>query len=132
MNKPRFLEDRQRIQQLGGKDFDELSAQPTERVLLDELVEIGREEFKDKAQMAFVNKRIAEAKNVVLVVGIVILVEHFQYCDLHHTLVEISRLIFDHLDGNNLIRPDILAFYDLAKGALAKNIENEISDTNTG
>jgi hypothetical protein len=47
MYESRFFEDRQRIQELRRKNFDELSTQPTERVLLDELVEIGGEQFED-------------------------------------------------------------------------------------
>lgn len=47
--------------------------------------------------------------------------------DLHHALVEIRRLVFDDLDGNNLLRLEVLALDDLAEGALAKDIEDQIS-----
>jgi len=40
MDKSSFFENGQRVQELGGEDFDELGAQPAERVLLDEFIEI--------------------------------------------------------------------------------------------
>jgi hypothetical protein len=40
MYESRFFENRQRIQELGGENFDKLSAQSTKRVLFDELVKI--------------------------------------------------------------------------------------------
>ena len=80
--------------------------------------------------MAFVDERVAKAENVVLVMRVVIFVQHFQYCDLHHTLVEISGLIFDNLDGNDFICPNVLALDDLPEGPLTENIENKISKEN--
>jgi hypothetical protein len=77
--------------------------------------------------MAFVDERVAKAEDVVLIVGVVIFVQHLQYCDLHHTLVEISRLVFDNLDGNDFICPNILALDDLSEGSLPENIENKVS-----
>ena len=50
-----------------------------------------------------------------------------QYCDLHHTLVEVRRFIFHHLDCHDLVCLHILAFYHLTKGSLAKNVEDEVS-----
>ena len=64
MYESRFFEDRQRVQELCRENFDKLGAQPTERVLLDELVEIGREQFEDETQMAFVDERVAKAEDV--------------------------------------------------------------------
>lgn len=45
----------------------------------------------------------------------------------HHTLVKICRLIFDDLDGYNLLRFQILAFHNLPEGSLAQNIENQVA-----
>lgn len=47
--------------------------------------------------------------------------------NFHHTLVKVSRAILDDLDGNNLLRLEVLAFDDLAKSTLAQHIENEVS-----
>jgi hypothetical protein len=47
MYESRLFEDRQRIQELRRENFDELGTQSTKRVLLDELVEIGGEQFED-------------------------------------------------------------------------------------
>lgn len=47
--------------------------------------------------------------------------------DLHHTLVEVGRAIFDNLDGNNFLGLEVLTFDNLAKGTLAQNVENKVS-----
>lgn len=46
---------------------------------------------------------------------------------LHHTLVEVGRLVLDDLDGHDFLCFEILALDDLAEGALTKNIENEVT-----
>lgn len=126
MDQPCFFEHRQCIEQLGSKDFDELCTQPTKRVLFDELVEIGREQLKDEAKVVFVNERVSEPENVMFVVRIIILVEHLQNRDLHHTLVKVRRLVFDDFDGDNLVCPSILAFYNLTECALTEYVENQV------
>lgn len=90
--------------------------------MLDEFVKVGREELKDEAKMAFVNKRVTKAEDVMLVVRIMLLVEHLQYRDLHHALIEICGLVFDNLDGNDFVCSNILTLDDLAKCTLAENI----------
>lgn len=47
--------------------------------------------------------------------------------NFHHTLVEVGRAVLDDLDGDNLLRLEILAFDDLAKSTLAQHIENKVS-----
>jgi len=76
--------------------------------------------------MTFVDERVTKTEDMVLVMRIVIFVQHLQYCDLHHALIEVSRLVFDNLDGNDFMCPGILAFDDLPKGALTENIQNKI------
>lgn len=46
---------------------------------------------------------------------------------LHHALVEIRRPVLDDLDGNHLLRFQILALDDLAKSTLSKHVQYEIS-----
>jgi hypothetical protein len=50
-----------------------------------------------------------------------------QHGYLHHALVEVRRSVFDHLDSNDFLRFQILTFDDLAKRALAENVEDEIA-----
>lgn len=45
---------------------------------------------------------------------------------LHHTLVEVSCAVLDNLDSNDLLSLHVLALNDLAEGALAKNVEDQI------
>ena len=42
-------------------------------------------------------------------------------------LIEVGRLVLDHLDGDHLLRLEILAFDHLSKRALAQHVENEVS-----
>lgn len=46
---------------------------------------------------------------------------------LHHALVEIRCPVLDNLDGDYLLRLQVLTLDDLAKSALSKNIQYEIS-----
>lgn len=48
---------------------------------------------------------------------------HFlQDRDLHHALIEVSWLVFHHLDSYNLVRPHVLALDHLAERSLTKHI----------
>jgi hypothetical protein len=42
-------------------------------------------------------------------------------------LIEVRRAVLDHLDGNHLLRLQVLALDDLAEGALAENVENQVA-----
>jgi len=46
--------------------------------------------------------------------------------DFHHGLIEVGRFVLDDLDGDDLMGSDVLAFDDLTKGALTKDVEDEI------
>lgn len=100
--------------------------------------------------MVLVNKRISEAKNVMFVVGIALIIQlrsrvpvrmvdrhgngrtyQFEYGHLHHTLIEIGRFILDHLDRNNFMCFHILTLDHLAKCPLAQNIKDQVSDRGT-
>lgn len=51
----------------------------------------------------------------------------FQYCDFHHTLIEVGRFVFDDFHCHDLVRLHILTFDNLAKRPLTQNVKNEIS-----
>ena len=52
--------------------------------------------------------------------------DQFKNRDLHHTLVEIRRLVFDHFHGDNFVGLHILAFNHLPECPLAENVQNEV------
>lgn len=70
-----FLQHCERIEELRSEDLNELCAKTLELILLDQLVEVGREQFEDEAQVIFVDERISQPENVVLVVRIALLVQ---------------------------------------------------------
>jgi len=70
-----FLEDGKSIEKLSHEDFDELGAETLELILFYEFVEVGGEELKDETEMVSVDKRVAEAEDVVFVGGIESLVQ---------------------------------------------------------
>lgn len=47
--------------------------------------------------------------------------------DLHHALVEVSGLVLDDLDGDDLVGLHVLALDDLTERSLAKDIQNEVT-----
>lgn len=70
-----FLEDGENIEKLSHEDFDELGAKTLKLILFDEFVEVGGEELKDETEMISVDKRVAEAEDMVFVGGIESLVQ---------------------------------------------------------
>jgi hypothetical protein len=75
MNQPRFFQHSHRVEQLAGKHFDELRAQTDKLILLDELVEVGREKLEDKAKMLLVNKGVPHTEDMVLVIRVALFVQ---------------------------------------------------------
>jgi len=59
MNQPGILQYGHRVQQLRHEHFDELCAEALELVLLDELIQIRRQQFEYKAQMTSMDEGIA-------------------------------------------------------------------------
>lgn len=47
--------------------------------------------------------------------------------NLHHTLIEVCCPVLDNLHRYNFLCLEILTFDDLAKGALAEHIEDQIA-----
>ena len=47
-----------------------------------------------------------------------------KYSNFHGTLVEVCRLVLHNLDGDDFVRPDVLAFCDLTKGPLTQDVED--------
>ena len=70
-----LLKNRQGVQELGGKDADEARTETSERVLLDELVEVVGEEFEDEAEVRVVDEGVFEAEHVVFVVLVPLVVD---------------------------------------------------------
>ena len=77
MDQARVLEHGERVEELRGKDLDELRAEALELVLLDELVQIRREQLEHEAQVVPVDERVTQTQDVVLVVRIALVVQLF-------------------------------------------------------
>ena len=58
MNEAGLLEYRERVQKLRREDLHELSTETLELVLLDKLVQVGREELENETQVVFVDERV--------------------------------------------------------------------------
>jgi len=71
-----------------------------------------------------VDEGVLEPEHVVLVVLVPLVVDQFEYCDLHHRLLEVGRLVLDHLDGYDLVRDQVLALDHLAERSLAQHVED--------
>ena len=59
VNQPRFFENRQSVQELRREHFDKLCAKTLELILLDELVQVGRQQLEHETQVILVNERIS-------------------------------------------------------------------------
>ena len=58
MDEPGLLKDCEGIEKLRSEDLDKLRAKTLELVLLDQLVQVGREELKNETQVVFVDERV--------------------------------------------------------------------------
>lgn len=127
MNELRVLKNRQSIQQLGREHLHQLCAEALKLVLLNELVEITGQKLKHKAQVSFVDERVTQSEDVMLIVCVVLHVQQLKDGHLHHRLVEVCRLVLDDFNRDNLMRFHVLAFDHLAKRALSQNVQDEVS-----
>jgi hypothetical protein len=59
MYEPSLFQNGQGVKELGRKDLDKLRAEALELILLDQLVQVRRQQFEDKAQMIAMNKGIS-------------------------------------------------------------------------
>jgi hypothetical protein len=123
----RLVQQTQTIQKLLCKDAHQRGAQTSELILLDQLVQVDRQQLKDQAQVLFVDESILQPQNVMIVVLVHSPIEQIQYRNLHHTLVKVSRLVLHHLDRNHLLSFQVLALDDLAKSTLTKNVQDQVS-----
>ena len=126
MDQASFVEHGQSVEQLRRKHPDQAGAETLERVLLDELVQVGREQLQHQAQVLCMDKRVFEAQDVMLVVGVPVSVEHLEHGDLHHTLIEVGGLVLDDLDRDNFVGGHVLTLDNLTEGALTQDVEDEI------
>ena len=127
MNDPGLIQNTKGIQQLRGKHADQTHAQSSELVLLDQLVQVHREQLKDQTQVTPVNEGILQSQNMVPIVHIVTLVQKLEDRYLHHTLVKVGGFVFDHFDSHDRIRLQVLALDDLTKRSLTQDIQNQVS-----
>lgn len=79
------------------KRADEGERQPPELVVLDELVQVDRQQLKGQAQVLVVHKVVQQAHDVVGVLGVCPLVEELQDGDLHARLLKVGPLVLDDL-----------------------------------
>jgi hypothetical protein len=63
-----FAKQTQAAQQLLGEDSHKSGAQSSELVLLDELVQVDRQQLEYQTQVLFVDECILESENVVVIV----------------------------------------------------------------
>ncbi len=59
MYEPGIFQDGQGVKELGREDFNELRAEALKLILLDQLVQVRRQQFEDKAQVIAMNKGIS-------------------------------------------------------------------------
>lgn len=78
MDQPRVLQDGHGVEQLRGEDLDELRGEALELVLLDELVQVGREQLEDETEVVPVDEGVFEAEDVVFVVWVALCVQLYQ------------------------------------------------------
>ncbi len=59
MDEPSLFQDSQSVQELSSEDLNKLRAEALELILLYQLVQVRRQQLKDKAQVIAVNKGIS-------------------------------------------------------------------------
>ena len=75
MYQPCLFQNIQGVQKLCGEDLYKLRAQTLELVLLDKLVEIRRQQLEDEAQVVFVDERVPQSQDVVLVLRVALAIQ---------------------------------------------------------
>ena len=123
----RLTQQTKPIQQLLREDPHKRCAQPSELVLLDQLVQIHRQQLKHKTQMLPVNESVLQPQNVVVIVLVHASIEQIQNRYLHHALIEVGRFVLDHFDSDDLLCFQILAFDYLPERALTEDVEDEVA-----
>ena len=92
-----------------------------EVIVLDEFVEIDREEFEGDDQVGSENAMVEDLDDVVCVFWILLL-KVLQYLELDSCLVLVSLLILDNLDSNHLFSLMVETFERLAETAFAQEV----------
>jgi hypothetical protein len=75
MNEPRLVQETKGVQKLLSKHPHKSRTQPSELVLLDELVQIHTEQLEDETKMLLVNEGVFQPQDVVIVVLVELAVE---------------------------------------------------------
>ena len=47
-------------------------------------------------------------------------------CHLHHTLIEVSRLVLDHFDSHDLMGFHVLTFHHLTECSLTQYVQDQV------
>lgn len=85
-----------------------------EVIVLDEFVEVDREEFEGDDQVGSENAMVKDLDDVICVFWILLL-KVLQYLELNSCLVLVSLLILDDLDSNHLFGLVVETFECLAE-----------------
>jgi hypothetical protein len=98
-------------------------------ILLDELVQIDAEQFKDNYKVFSKDEVVQNSDDVVLVL-FVIQVEQLEYLQLHARLVLELLLITHKFEGNQLVSLMVETLKRLAKAATSQRFEHLVSVVN--
>ena len=103
------------------KASDERQRDSLEVIVLDEFVEIDREEFEGDDQVGSENTMVEDLDDVVCVFWILLL-KMLQYLELDSCLVLVSLLILDYLDSYHLFSLMVETFERLAETAFTQEV----------
>jgi len=123
----RLVQQTQTVQKLLCEDSYQRGAQTPKLVLLDQLVQIDRQQLEDQTQMLLVDEGVLQPQDVMIVILVHSSVEQVQHRDLHHTLIEVGCLVLHNLDRDHLLSFQVLALDYLTECTLTKNVQDQVS-----
>ena len=108
------------------KDTQQAHGQPSELILLDQLVQVEVEQLKDQAQVVFEDKKVVHPDNVVLILCISQPVQILQHPYFHPCLVIEGCLILDNFYCYHLSCLLAYAFRNLPKCSLTQHVTDNV------
>lgn len=102
MNYPCTRQHGQGIKYLRHEDTHEVRAESSKSGLFYQLIKIERKHLKRDAEMTLVDKGIFHSRDVMLVMGIMLVIKHIQNSNLHERLIIVGGLVFDYFDGDQI------------------------------